>query len=138
MVSAQYSAQDGAPVMTTIRQGVENMRKLVDSGKTAFYTWDTGSPVIDPEIAAIYGPREGGPSGEELRSRALAALAEEVRLMLDEGVVAEPQDIDLCMQLGAGWGFHLGGNTPYLDRTGVAEKVTGQRFLPPGVASLAR
>ena len=66
----------------------------------------------------------------------MAALAEEARLMLDEGVVAEPQDIDLCMIIGAGWPFHLGGVTPYLDRSGVSEKVTGQRFLPRGVASL--
>ena len=29
---------------------------------------------------------------------------------------------------GAGWPFHLGGITPYLDRTGIAEKVTGARF----------
>ena len=36
--------------------------------------------------------------------------------MLDEGVVAEAQDIDLCLILGAGWPFHLGGITPYLDR----------------------
>ncbi len=56
--------------------------------------------------------------------------------MLDEGVVAEAQDIDLCMILGAGWPFHLGGITPYLDRTGTSERVTGRRFLPQGVASL--
>ena len=40
------------------------------------------------------------------------------------------------MILGAGWPFHLGGITPYLDRTGIAEAVTGRRFLPPGVASV--
>ena len=57
--------------------------------------------------------------------------------MLDEGVVAEAQDIDLCLILGAGWPFHLGGITPYLDRTGISEKVNGTRFLPKGVASLA-
>jgi 3-hydroxyacyl-CoA dehydrogenase len=73
-----------------------------------------------------------------VRERALAAIAEEARLMLDEHVVAEPQDIDLCMLLGAGWPFHLGGITPYLDRSGIAERVTGRRFLPPGVASVAR
>ena len=71
-----------------------------------------------------------------MRERALAALAEEIRLMLDEGVVAEAQDIDLCLITGAGWPFHLGGITPYLDRTGVSEQVTGRRFLPPGVATL--
>ena len=56
--------------------------------------------------------------------------------MLDEGVVQAVQDIDLCMLLGAGWPFRLGGITPYLDRTGVSEAVTGKRFLPRGVASL--
>ena len=57
--------------------------------------------------------------------------------MLADGVVAEPQDIDLCLLLGAGWPFHLGGITPYLDRHGVSERVRGRRFLPPGVASVA-
>ena len=58
---------------------------------------------------------------------ALTALAEEIGLMLDEGVVAEAQDIDLCLLLGAGWPFHLGGITPYLDRMGVSER----RDRPP-------
>jgi hypothetical protein len=56
--------------------------------------------------------------------------------MLDEGVVAEPQDIDLCLIIGAGWPLHLGGITPYLDREGISEKVTGGRVLPRGVASV--
>jgi 3-hydroxyacyl-CoA dehydrogenase len=75
-------------------------------------------------------------TAEQVRDRALSALAQEARLMLDEGVVAEAQDIDLCMLLGAGWPFHLGGITPYLDRTGVSENVAGRRFLEPGVASV--
>jgi 3-hydroxyacyl-CoA dehydrogenase/enoyl-CoA hydratase/3-hydroxybutyryl-CoA epimerase len=71
-----------------------------------------------------------------VRDAALRALAEEIHLMLAEKVVAEAADIDLCMILGAGWPFHLGGITPYLDRTGVSEAVTGERFAPPGVATL--
>ena len=54
--------------------------------------------------------------------------------MLAEGVVAAPMDIDLCLILGAGWPFHNGGITPYLDREGVSERVIGHRFLPRGVA----
>jgi 3-hydroxyacyl-CoA dehydrogenase, NAD binding domain len=50
-------------------------------------------------------------------------------------VVAETQDIDLHLILGAGRPFRLGGVTPYLDRTGIAETVTGQRFPPTGAAS---
>jgi hypothetical protein len=41
------------------------------------------------------------------------------------------------MLLGAGWPFWLCGITPYLDRSGAAERATGHRFLAPGVASLA-
>ena len=58
--------------------------------------------------------------------------------MLRQGVVEAPMDIDLCMILGAGWPFHLGGITPYLDREGISIKVVGQTFLPPGVASVAQ
>jgi hypothetical protein len=56
--------------------------------------------------------------------------------MLAEGVVAEAQDIDLCLLLGAGWPFWLGGITPYLDRTGVSERVNGAPFLARGIASV--
>ncbi|SBW22483.1 hypothetical protein FDG2_2706 [Candidatus Protofrankia californiensis] len=52
-------------------------------------------------------------------------------------MVAEASDVDLSLLLGAGWPFHLGGITPYLDRTGISEKITGRRFTPPGVATLS-
>ncbi|PZM92994.1 MAG: 3-hydroxyacyl-CoA dehydrogenase, partial [Actinobacteria bacterium] len=109
----------------------ETLRRIAEAGKPVMVDDE-----INPELLALL-PSGGTPlTADEIRQRALDALAEEIRLMLDEGVVAEPQDIDLCMILGAGWPFHLGGITPYLDRTGTAEKVTGKRFLPRGVASL--
>jgi 3-hydroxyacyl-CoA dehydrogenase/enoyl-CoA hydratase/carnithine racemase len=55
---------------------------------------------------------------EQVRDKALRALAEEITLMLDAGVVAERADIDLCMIVGGGWPFHLGGITPYLVQHG--------------------
>ncbi|RCV52462.1 3-hydroxyacyl-CoA dehydrogenase NAD-binding domain-containing protein [Marinitenerispora sediminis] len=108
-------------------------RALVEAGKTAIYGPDFQ---IDPEVRALF---EGGdrPSAEpEILNRALEALAREIRIMLDEGVVAEPADIDLCLITGAGWPFHLGGITPYLDRTGVSEKVNGARFHPGGLKAV--
>ncbi|AHI00173.1 3-hydroxyacyl-CoA dehydrogenase NAD-binding domain-containing protein [Kutzneria viridogrisea] len=115
----------------------ENMRKFVAAGKTGVYTWDAqGNQSVDPEVAALWQPGDKPLTAEQLRTRAEEALAQEIRLMLDEGVVAEAQDIDLCLILGAGWPFWLGGITPHLDRTGVSERVTGKRFLAPGVASV--
>ncbi len=114
----------------------DNLKRMVAAGKTAIWSWDGGTQHLDPEIAEIFEQGDNPLTEEQVRDRALEAMAQEIRLMLDEGVVAEPQDIDLCMIMGAGWPFHLGGITPYLDRTGVSERVTGKRFLEPGISTL--
>lgn len=115
----------------------DNMQRFVDAGKTAVWTTDeSGKQVVDPEVAALWQQGDKPSTSEQVRERALSALAEEARIMLDEGVVAEAQDIDLCMILGAGWPFWLGGITPYLDRAGISERINGKRFLAPGVASV--
>jgi 3-hydroxyacyl-CoA dehydrogenase/enoyl-CoA hydratase/carnithine racemase len=114
----------------------ENLGRLVAAGKPGVLGWGSSGPEVDPEVAALFVVGDRPSTEEQVRERALAALAEESRILLDEGVVAQPQDVDLCMLLGAGWPFHLGGILPYLDRAGVSERVTGRRFLPPGVASV--
>ncbi|SEO39822.1 3-hydroxyacyl-CoA dehydrogenase NAD-binding domain-containing protein [Trujillonella endophytica] len=110
----------------------DGLRRMVELGKSSVFS-EPG--VVDPELAGI----DAGDSPlteEQVRERALDATAQEIRLMLDEGVVQAVQDIDLAMILGAGWPFWLGGISAYLDRAGVSERVTGSRFLPEGVASL--
>jgi 3-hydroxyacyl-CoA dehydrogenase/enoyl-CoA hydratase/carnithine racemase len=126
----------GYHVGTTLHQAFpdrfpasDNLRIIAESGLPVMV-----DGVLNPSFDLATG--DAPLAGEQVRSRALEALAQEIKLMLDEGVVAEAQDIDLCMILGAGWPFHLGGVTPYLDRSGIAERVTGARFLPRGVASL--
>ena len=115
----------------------DNLRRLVAAGKPGIWSWDAqGKPYLDDETKALFEQGDVVLTGDEVRKRALSAVAQEIRLMLDEGVVAEPQDVDLCLLLGGGWPFHLGGITPYLDRTGISERATGRRFLPPGVASV--
>ena len=109
----------------------ENLKRLAESGRPLFVDDE-----VDKEVAALLVVGDRPSTAEQVRQRALEALAQETRLMLDEGVVAEPQDIDLCLILGAGWPFHLGGITPYLDRSGTSERVTGRRFMARGVASL--
>ena len=114
----------------------ENQRRMVEAGKTTLLAWDGSTPRIAEDVAEIFTIGATPSTAEQVRQRALDAVADEARRMLDEGVVAAPQDSDLCMLLGAGWPFHLGGITPYLDRTGTSERVTGRRFLPVGVASV--
>ncbi|MGK5547794.1 3-hydroxyacyl-CoA dehydrogenase NAD-binding domain-containing protein [Streptomyces sp. URMC 127] len=113
-----------------------NLAAVVKAGKRGFYVYDSGKPELDPEVAALLKQGDSVLTEEQVRARVLEAVAQEIGIMLDEGVVAEAQDIDLCLITGAGWPFHLGGITPYLDREGVSERAAGRRFLPVGVASV--
>ncbi|MCT9820082.1 3-hydroxyacyl-CoA dehydrogenase NAD-binding domain-containing protein [Microbacterium sp. W1N] len=72
-------------------------------------------------------------SAETILRRVQDGLAQEIRLMLDEGVVPEVEDIDLCLILGAGWPFIDGGATPYLDREGASERVFEGTFHTPQI-----
>ncbi|MEP6980318.1 MAG: 3-hydroxyacyl-CoA dehydrogenase NAD-binding domain-containing protein [Nakamurella sp.] len=115
----------------------ENLRRTVEAGQKVLVSWDDdGKQTVDPEVLARWTVGDRPSTADEVRERALAALAVEIRLMLAEGVVADPADIDLAMITGAGWPFWLGGISPYLDRTGVSERATGRRFAPRGVATL--
>jgi len=116
----------------------EGLRRLVAAGKPGFYIYPEGKPVLDPAVAALM-EAPAHPvvlDSAQVRERVLSALAQEAQLMLDEGVVAAPMDIDLALITGAGFAFWNGGLTPLLDRTGISEKVNGKRFLPRGVASV--
>lgn len=113
------------------------MKAFVEKGVRTFYMKDgTGAQIMNPEAVALIHRGESPSTTEQVRNRALTALAQEARMMLDEGVVATPAEIDLCMLLGCGWPLHLGGILPYLDREGVSEATSGSRFHSAGVASL--
>jgi len=113
------------------------MQRMVKEGVRNFYIKDdSGKAIANPVALALVEKGTTPSTAEQVRMRALKALAEEARAMLDEGVVATPAEIDLCMLMGAGWPMHLGGILPYLDREGISESVTGKRFHEKGVASL--
>ena len=113
------------------------MAAMVKQGVRNFYVKnEDGSFGANPAAIALIHKGDSPSSAEHVRSRALTALAVEARMMLDEGVVSTPAEIDLCMLMGAGWPMHLGGILPYLDREGISEAACGQRFHPKGVASL--
>ncbi|WP_026533894.1 3-hydroxyacyl-CoA dehydrogenase NAD-binding domain-containing protein [Arthrobacter sp. H14] len=114
----------------------QNQQKLIDTGVKGLWEKEEDGTLYVPDSTLVLLERGTSPSSpEEVLQRTQDALADEIGRMLDEGVVAAAQDIDLCMILGAGWPLHLGGITPYLDRTGASERVNGKRFLEPGVAS---
>ncbi|MBN9152721.1 MAG: enoyl-CoA hydratase/isomerase family protein [Microbacterium sp.] len=76
-------------------------------------------------------------SEAEILQRVQDGLAQEIHLMLAEGVVPEVEDIDLCLILGAGWPFIDGGASPYLDREGASERTFGGTFHHPLIRGIA-
>ncbi|HWU47064.1 MAG TPA: 3-hydroxyacyl-CoA dehydrogenase NAD-binding domain-containing protein [Humibacter sp.] len=74
---------------------------------------------------------------EEILRRVEDGLADEIHRMLEDDVVHAAEDVDLCMVLGAGWPFQLGGVTPYLDRVGASERVFGDTFHHPPIRGIA-
>lgn len=114
----------------------QNLQKLVDNNVRSLWSAaEDGRQEIPEATSALMSFGSAPSTADHVLRRTQYALAEEVGLMLEEGVVTAPQDIDLCMILGAGWPMFLGGITPYLDRVGASERVNGKRFLPAGAAS---
>jgi 3-hydroxyacyl-CoA dehydrogenase/enoyl-CoA hydratase/carnithine racemase len=107
-----------------------NLARFVDAGKKSFFTLTDRGFGEDPELLSLWQrpdpPR--GLSREELIRETLETVCRECHLMLQEGVVASPKDIDTGLILGAGWPFFLGGITMHLDQTGVSQRVLGKHL----------
>jgi 3-hydroxyacyl-CoA dehydrogenase len=65
---------------------------------------------------------------EQIVEDVLEAVADEIHVLLEEGVVREAADVDTGLLLGAGWPFFLGGITKHLDQISMSERLFGQTF----------
>jgi 3-hydroxyacyl-CoA dehydrogenase/enoyl-CoA hydratase/carnithine racemase len=89
---------------------------------------------LSPALAAIADGREAvvletAPRPrEQVVEDVLEAVAEEIHILLEEGVVIEAADVDTGLLLGAGWPFFLGGITKHLDQIGMSERLFGHTF----------
>jgi 3-hydroxyacyl-CoA dehydrogenase len=89
---------------------------------------------LSPALAAIADGREPVVLESSPRSREtivediLEAVADEIHLLLEEGVVSEAADVDTGLLLGAGWPFFLGGITKHLDQIGMSDRLFGHPF----------
>lgn len=110
----------------------ENLQMIVELGLPGVYDWSQGRVPYD-EVAERWTVDAGASpmNGDEIRRMALEAVADEVKTMLDERVVADARDIDTAMLLGGGWPFFNGGICMYLDQTGVSQRLLGERLVGP-------
>jgi 3-hydroxyacyl-CoA dehydrogenase/enoyl-CoA hydratase/carnithine racemase len=114
-----------------------NLHKLADHGH--IFDRDAKGNVkgYDKKALEIVAGGTTPMTGEAILRRVEDGLADEIHRMLEDKVVDAPEDIDLCLILGAGWPFQMGGATPYLDRVGASERVFGGTFHTPTISGIA-
>ncbi len=116
----------------------ENLHKLAEYGKILERDSKGKIKGFDKGAVKIVAGGTTPMTSDEILRRVEDGLADEIKRMLDDKVVHAAEDIDLCMILGAGWPFQMGGATPYLDRVGASERVFGATFHNPPVRGVGR
>lgn len=108
-----------------------NLHRLAEHGK--IFDRDAKGKITgyNREAVKIVSGGTSPMSAEALRTQIETGLADEVHRMLEAQVVSAPEDIDLCLILGAGYPFQMGGLTPYLDRVGASHSAFGGSFHTP-------
>ncbi|GAB3130421.1 3-hydroxyacyl-CoA dehydrogenase NAD-binding domain-containing protein [Glaciibacter psychrotolerans] len=116
----------------------ENLHTLAEHGK--IFDRDAKGKIkgFDKGAVKIVAGGTTPMTSTEILKRVEDGLADEIKRMLDDEVVHAAEDIDLCMILGAGWPFQMGGATPYLDRVGASERVFGGSFHDPHIRGVGR
>jgi 3-hydroxyacyl-CoA dehydrogenase/enoyl-CoA hydratase/carnithine racemase len=111
----------------------DNLHKLAELGHIFDRDGKGKITGIDRKAKKIVAGGTTPMTADHLRERIEDGLADEIKRMLDDRVVAAADDIDLCLILGAGYPFQMGGLTPYLDRSGASERVFGTTFHDPRI-----
>jgi len=115
----------------------KNLHKLAELGHIFARDAKGKATGIDKKALDIVAGGTTPMTAVELQKRIEDGLADEIHRMLEDKVVEAPEDIDLCLILGAGYPFQMGGATPYLDRVGASERVFGTTFHTPRIAGVA-
>ncbi|MBU1589085.1 MAG: enoyl-CoA hydratase/isomerase family protein [Actinobacteria bacterium] len=113
-----------------------NLHKLAELGH--IFERDSKGKIkgIDKKALEIVKGGTTPMTAAELQKRIEDGLADEIHRMLETQVVAAAEDIDLCLILGAGYPFQMGGVTPYLDRVGASERAFGDTFHHPKIVGV--
>jgi 3-hydroxyacyl-CoA dehydrogenase/enoyl-CoA hydratase/carnithine racemase len=108
----------------------DNFARIAELDVNGIYDWANGGEPFQQILDLVEVDRSLGKlSAEQIQQNALTAAADEARIMVDDGAVADARDIDTGMLLGAGFPFFLGGICRHLDQTGVSEKVSGRPLI---------
>jgi len=128
----------------------EILGRVVESGELlgrksgrGFYLYENGNRKPNPAVSDFVTNESGGRdrrlSDKEIVDRAILIMVNEAARCLEEGVVDDPETLDMAMVMGTGFAPFRGGLLKYADACGVdriktrLEELTvqfGERFRP--------
>ncbi len=139
----------GKRMSTVDASGANALDKIVASGRLGkkngkgFYVYEGKEKKVDTTIPEIVGasrrPAPTAISLEEIQDRCVLMMINEAAMILAEGIVRRPQDVDAGMIFGTGFPPFRGGLLRYADSIGVDKVVEkmetfaakhGERFKP--------
>jgi len=122
-IAAKFSPRLSAPaVLDEMLQAGLLGRK----GGRGFYIHDHRSkePCVNPNIDSFHKDAAcAALPREQLRSRMVLLMVNEAARCLEEGIVAEPADVDFGMIMGTGFAPFLGGPLRFADSVGAPRLV---------------
>jgi 3-hydroxyacyl-CoA dehydrogenase/enoyl-CoA hydratase/3-hydroxybutyryl-CoA epimerase len=100
------------------------------AGKGFYVHPPKGEPDVNPAIDDLHHDASCAKlTRDELRTRLVLLMINEAARCLEEGVVAEPADVDFGMIMGTGFAPFTGGPLRFADFTGVAHLVDEMKDL---------
>ncbi|AOF93023.1 3-hydroxyacyl-CoA dehydrogenase NAD-binding domain-containing protein [Sinorhizobium sp. RAC02] len=110
------AARDPAERYVEIADRLCEAGRLGRKNALGWYAYPSGERTIDPAVTAVIEAARAAKNivprafaSEEIIDRLLAAMVDEGRALLAEGIAARPGDIDLVMINGYGFPAHKGG-----------------------------
>ena len=132
---AQTVMADGFPsrMKKDYRDAIDvlfDMKRYGQKNKLGFYRWETegkskkvADPEVDEMLQSVCQPRRVF-SDEEIVSRMMIPMINEVVRCLEEGIIASPAEADMALVYGLGFPPFHGGAFRYLDTLGNARFVS--------------
>lgn len=127
-----------APTM----EALQKTKRLGKKGGVGFYKYEDGKEAgVDESVYGEIGTKARGTKlgREEITRRAVYVMINEAARILEDGIVANPGDVDVGMIFGTGFPPFRGGLLKYADRVGAKQivetlerlaKQHGARFEP--------
>jgi len=147
-VSHILEAAFGSRMSVGDGKGANALDKIVESGRwgkkngKGFYIYEGKDKRVDESVRPLAGappPTDTRFAVEEIQDRCVLMMLNEAAMILAEGIVRRPQDVDAGMIFGTGFPPFRGGLLRYADSLGIetiSEKMEalaakfGERFKP--------